>query len=73
MMINTLLFISIDNDRVFFVSPVKFLNIRVKMVMPSFTTLLALSSWEHLCNLRPILGIVDSNLVDECTVFSNSP
>ena len=52
---------SLNNGMIFFFCPSFFLYFRIKVIMPSLSTLLAYSSWQMLCNESPI----------PCTMFQN--
>ena len=50
----TKLLMSFNKNLVFFFSPFIFFNIRIKMIMPTFSTLFTNSFSKILCNLTPI-------------------
>lgn len=49
---------SLDDGPVFFVRPSLFLDVRVEVVMPALSTLLANPTWKMFGDISPIFGSV---------------
>ena len=65
--------VSRDDLQVLLVGPLILLDIRVQMIMPSLTALLADSSWQGLGYLAPVLRTIPMHLFDELLVFIVAP
>jgi hypothetical protein len=65
--------VELENLLVFLFSPTVFLDIRIQMVVPTFTTLLTDATFQIMSNLRPVLSTVNFHLVHEVAVFLLCP
>lgn len=65
--------VGLHDGNIFFFCPALFLYVRIKVVMPSFSTLLAYSSMKVLSDKRPIFRTVLHNHLPDDFVFLCSP
>ena len=65
--------VSFNNDRVFLGRPFKLLHVRVKVIVPPFTTLLTYPARKSFGYPRPIAASKDGNLLMENSVFIYTP
>jgi hypothetical protein len=66
-------FVSLNNGLVFFIRPLVFLNGRIQMIVPSFTTLLSNSSWKSMGYITPVLCSVFCNIFRKLCIFLPTP
>lgn len=69
----SVLLVCLDYSSIFLVGPFVFLDVRIQMVMPSFPTLLANSSWECLSDVTPVLGPELLHILRQHIILSLSP
>lgn len=62
-----------EQNPFFFFTPADFLNFRVQMIVPSFTTLLSCTILKVLSNLSPLLWSILFNELEDLPVFFIGP
>jgi hypothetical protein len=62
-----------DDLLVLFQGPGLLVDVRVQMVVPSFTALFPNPSRQFSCNFGPFLGTIDSNKLTDLAIFLFTP
>ena len=65
--------VQFDNEEIFFEGPLLLDHVRVEMVMPALTALLANAPWQSNGNLGPVLGSVLRHKLRQEVVFLFGP